>query len=201
MTSQRSSWRRARECLAAIPRRTPAIGDVRVGREVAGRRSALLVVAFLVASSALTIIAALLLDADGAGHPATWESVLVAVVIVLGGPQVMAAIRADARGAPAHEQPGVRRADPPSDPALDHVVAGRGRLGGFRVCPRPARPLGLGAPKQLATLEEAGYVAIERPVSERRRRVRARLTPFGRERFQGHVAALQGQMPRRPVSG
>jgi DNA-binding transcriptional ArsR family regulator len=26
--------------------------------------------------------------------------------------------------------------------------------------------------KQLATLEEAGYVAIERPVSERRRRVR-----------------------------
>lgn len=46
--------------------------------------------------------------------------------------------------------------------------------------------------KQLATLEEAGYVAIERPVSERRRRVRARLTPLGRERFVAHVAALQG---------
>ena len=46
--------------------------------------------------------------------------------------------------------------------------------------------------KQLATLEEAGYVAIERPVSERRRRVRARLTPLGRERFTAHVAALQG---------
>jgi DNA-binding MarR family transcriptional regulator len=46
--------------------------------------------------------------------------------------------------------------------------------------------------KQLATLEEAGYVAIERPVSERRRRVRARLTPLGRERFAAHVAALQG---------
>jgi DNA-binding MarR family transcriptional regulator len=46
--------------------------------------------------------------------------------------------------------------------------------------------------KQLATLEEAGYVTIERPVSERRRRVRARLTPLGRERFDGHVAALQG---------
>jgi len=45
--------------------------------------------------------------------------------------------------------------------------------------------------KQLATLEEAGYVAIERPVSERRRRVRARLTPLGRERFTAHVAALQ----------
>jgi DNA-binding MarR family transcriptional regulator len=45
--------------------------------------------------------------------------------------------------------------------------------------------------KQLATLEEARYVAIERPVSERRRRVRARLTPLGRERFAAHVAALQ----------
>jgi DNA-binding MarR family transcriptional regulator len=46
--------------------------------------------------------------------------------------------------------------------------------------------------KQLSTLEEAGYVAIERPVSERRRRVRARLTSLGRERFAGHVAALRG---------
>ncbi len=45
--------------------------------------------------------------------------------------------------------------------------------------------------KQLATLEEAGYVAIERPLSDRRRRVRARLTPLGRERFANHVAALQ----------
>jgi hypothetical protein len=33
--------------------------------------------------------------------------------------------------------------------------------------------------------------AIEMPVSERRRRVRARLTPLGRERFAAHVAALQ----------
>jgi DNA-binding MarR family transcriptional regulator len=46
--------------------------------------------------------------------------------------------------------------------------------------------------KQLSTLEEAGYVAIQRPVSERRRRVRARLTSLGRERFAGHVAALKG---------
>jgi DNA-binding MarR family transcriptional regulator len=45
--------------------------------------------------------------------------------------------------------------------------------------------------KQLTTLEEAGYVTIERPLSERRRRVRARLTPLGRDRFDGHVAALQ----------
>jgi DNA-binding MarR family transcriptional regulator len=45
--------------------------------------------------------------------------------------------------------------------------------------------------KQLSTLEEAGYVHIERPVSDRRRRVRARLTPAGRTAFRGHVAALR----------
>jgi len=45
--------------------------------------------------------------------------------------------------------------------------------------------------KQLSTLEEAGYVAIERPLSDRRRRVRACLTPAGRDAFEGHVAALR----------
>src|SRR4051812_169356 len=45
--------------------------------------------------------------------------------------------------------------------------------------------------KQLSTLEEAGYVHIERPVSDRRRRVHARLTPTGRKAFKGHVAALR----------
>ena len=45
--------------------------------------------------------------------------------------------------------------------------------------------------KQLSTLEEAGYVAIERPLSDRRRRVRACLTPAGRNAFEGHVAALR----------
>jgi DNA-binding MarR family transcriptional regulator len=46
--------------------------------------------------------------------------------------------------------------------------------------------------KQLSTLEEAGYITVERPLSERRRRVRARLTPLGRKCFEGHVAALRG---------
>jgi DNA-binding MarR family transcriptional regulator len=45
--------------------------------------------------------------------------------------------------------------------------------------------------KQLSTLEEAGYVQIERPVRERRRRVRARLTTAGATAFHGHVAALR----------
>jgi DNA-binding MarR family transcriptional regulator len=53
--------------------------------------------------------------------------------------------------------------------------------------------------KQLATLEEAGYLTIERPLSERRRRVRAKLTPLGRKRFDGHVAALQALIAGAPL--
>jgi DNA-binding MarR family transcriptional regulator len=45
--------------------------------------------------------------------------------------------------------------------------------------------------KQLSALKEAGYIRIERPVSDRRRRVRARLTSTGRAAFDGHVAALR----------
>jgi DNA-binding MarR family transcriptional regulator len=45
--------------------------------------------------------------------------------------------------------------------------------------------------KQFATLEEAGYVTIDRPLSDHRRRVRVALTDAGREAFDGHVAALE----------
>lgn len=45
--------------------------------------------------------------------------------------------------------------------------------------------------KQLSTLEEAGYVRIDRTVRDHRRRVQARLTAAGREAFAGHVAALR----------
>jgi DNA-binding MarR family transcriptional regulator len=45
--------------------------------------------------------------------------------------------------------------------------------------------------KQLSTLEAAGYVAIDRPLSDSRRRVRARLTERGTEAFRAHVAALR----------
>lgn len=45
--------------------------------------------------------------------------------------------------------------------------------------------------KQLSTLEDAGYVAIDRPVRDSRRRVRAKLTAAGRTAFEGHVEALR----------
>ena len=45
--------------------------------------------------------------------------------------------------------------------------------------------------KQLSTLEDAGYVQIERLLHNHRRRVRARLTEVGNAAFKGHVAALR----------
>jgi DNA-binding MarR family transcriptional regulator len=45
--------------------------------------------------------------------------------------------------------------------------------------------------KQFAILEEAEYISIDRPVTDRRRRVRVRLTAVGRKAFEGHVAALR----------
>jgi DNA-binding MarR family transcriptional regulator len=45
--------------------------------------------------------------------------------------------------------------------------------------------------KQFTTLEAAGYIVVERPLSDRRRRVRVRLTDVGRTAFEGHVAALR----------
>ncbi len=50
--------------------------------------------------------------------------------------------------------------------------------------------------KQFATLEEAGYIAIERPLKDRRRRVRVRLTRAGRTAFDSHVAALRDHHDR-----
>ena len=45
--------------------------------------------------------------------------------------------------------------------------------------------------KQFSILEDAGYITIDRLVTNRRRRVRVGLTDVGRQAFEGHVAALQ----------
>jgi hypothetical protein len=69
---------------------------VRVRADVAGRRAPLLVFGSLVALVGVTIVAALLVNADGAEHPGTIAGVFVAALILLGGPRVMAKIRSDA---------------------------------------------------------------------------------------------------------
>lgn len=53
--------------------------------------------------------------------------------------------------------------------------------------------------KQFATLEQAGYVSIDRPLENHRRRVRVALTDIGRRAFDGHVAALQAVIAGTPA--
>jgi DNA-binding MarR family transcriptional regulator len=50
--------------------------------------------------------------------------------------------------------------------------------------------------KQLATLEQAGYVEIRRGFVGKRPRTSARLTSAGRAAFEQHVAALQEMVIR-----
>ena len=64
-----------------------------VSRELAGRQTARIVLGGIVACALLTIGGAVAVGADGAHHPVTITSVFVAVIIVLGGPQLLAAVR------------------------------------------------------------------------------------------------------------
>ncbi|MFT4201003.1 transcriptional regulator [Gordonia sp. (in: high G+C Gram-positive bacteria)] len=54
--------------------------------------------------------------------------------------------------------------------------------------------------KQLATLEEAGYVSTERRLDGSRHRLRARLTAIGRNAFDGHIAALNEIVSGAPIA-
>ena len=64
-----------------------------VRAELAGTHIRALVIAFLLGLVALTVAAALLIDADGANHPATIAGVIAAVTVACGGPELMAAVR------------------------------------------------------------------------------------------------------------
>jgi hypothetical protein len=67
--------------------------NLSVRRDVAGRQLTRLIIAALVGLVVLTVAVALAVNADGAAHAATIASVFVATIIVLGGPQLPAAIR------------------------------------------------------------------------------------------------------------
>jgi hypothetical protein len=64
-----------------------------VRADVAGRSTPLVVIVGLVGLAALTVIGALAASADGARHPVTIASIVVAILVLLGGPRVMAALR------------------------------------------------------------------------------------------------------------
>jgi hypothetical protein len=67
--------------------------NLSVSREVVGRQVPRLVIGSLIALAGVTIAGSLILRADGAGHPVTIASTFVALLIVLGGPQLLAAVR------------------------------------------------------------------------------------------------------------
>ena len=68
-------------------------GSLSVRADLAGRDVPLLVIGSLVLLGAMTVAGAWVLSADGAGHPVTVASVMVATVVLLGGPRLMAAVR------------------------------------------------------------------------------------------------------------
>lgn len=144
----------------------------------------------LIALAGLTIAGALAASANGARHPVTSASLLVAMIIVLGGPQLLAAVRRKSRPQfqvmPAarfdeliHPSRGCRSSLAAADWAEFAFLRDELELSDFALS------------KQLSTLEEAGYVHIDRPPRDHRRHVGARLTPAGRSAFHGHVAALR----------
>jgi hypothetical protein len=67
--------------------------QVSVSRELAGRQTARIVLGGIVVCAFVTVGAALAVGADGARHPVTIASVFVAVIILLGGPQLLATVR------------------------------------------------------------------------------------------------------------
>jgi hypothetical protein len=64
-----------------------------VRRDVAGPNTPLLIIGSLLALAAVTVAGSLLASADGARHPVTFASVFVALVILLGGPRLLGAVR------------------------------------------------------------------------------------------------------------
>ena len=68
-------------------------GRLSVRADVVSRHIPALVIGYLLFLVAVTVAIALAVNADGAGHPATIASVIVAVAVVGGGPRLMAAAR------------------------------------------------------------------------------------------------------------
>jgi hypothetical protein len=70
-----------------------ASSQLSVHRDVADRHIPALIVSLLVIMVVVTVGIALLLHADGTRHPAIWASVVVAALLLVGGPHLMTAVR------------------------------------------------------------------------------------------------------------
>jgi hypothetical protein len=70
-----------------------ASSQLSVRGELVDRRIPILIIGLLVVMVAVTVVLALLLHADGARHPATWASVVVAALLLVEGPALMGTVR------------------------------------------------------------------------------------------------------------
>ena len=70
-----------------------ASSQLSVRGDLVDRRIPILIIGLLIVMVAVTVVLALLLHADGARHPATWASVVVAALLLTGGPALMGAAR------------------------------------------------------------------------------------------------------------
>jgi len=61
--------------------------------DVVWRHIPAVMITFLLGLAGVTVALALAADADGAHHPVTWASIVVAIAILGGGPRLMAAVR------------------------------------------------------------------------------------------------------------
>lgn len=68
-------------------------GSLQVSAATAGARLPLVVIGMLIALVALTIGAALALDADGTDHASIAAGAFVAVIVGLGGPEILTVLR------------------------------------------------------------------------------------------------------------
>ena len=64
--------------------------------DLVSRRLPVLVIGFLLVMTAATVGIALVLNADGARHAATWASVVVALLVLVGGPALVGSVRRQA---------------------------------------------------------------------------------------------------------
>lgn len=68
--------------------------------DLVSHRVPLLVIGFLITMTVATVGAALVLNADGARHPATLAGAIIATVVVCGGPNLMTSVRRRAERTP-----------------------------------------------------------------------------------------------------
>jgi hypothetical protein len=70
-----------------------ASSQLSVRSDLVDRRIPIMIIGLLVVMVAVTVVLALLLHDDGARHPATWASLVVAALLLGAGPALMGAVR------------------------------------------------------------------------------------------------------------